>query len=539
MTARIRAGRILSKKRGRAPGGLGFGEAHATELDAAVDVRGAPSNRRRELSMRLLAAVVWGVLLALSFPPTDIGWLAPLGVAALCANVTSAGLRQAALLGALAGVAFFGLLVSWSAIFGWVAWAALVLSQAAFMGLLGAGLSLAGRAHPFALRVLGIAGLWAVTEMLRSRFPLGGFPWGLLGASQHSFSPARASAAWIGTFGVSALVAAEGALLWLALRRVRAGWRAVVSPALALGTLVGLQIAALATPPEVMGHPIRVAIVQAGVEPGTVPADQEQGINEAEHLRLTAEAAAFSPDLIVWGEDVLDLGEGQPAHLLSTLASRLRVPILAGYVRDVPGRRFENVVELYESDGGAIARYVKRRPVPFGEYVPLRRVLGGFPPLRKVPRDMVRGPGGTLLRLPGGGALGSLISFESAFPDLGQNLVRQGAEILVVNTNNASFRRSPLARQHLAIDQMRAAEQGRYVIRAAITGISAVIDTRGRIVSSLPLFEKGILRGEVRARTGQTPYARIGDAPVVALGLMAALGAAWAGHREPTRGGAR
>lgn len=477
----------------------------------------------RVLLARILVALASGAILALAFAPSDIGWLAPVGVAVLLSAVHGTHGRRAALLGALSGAVFFGGLLTWTVIFGAVAWIALVLSQAALFGMLGIGLARALQARSITWRVVAIAGVWVALELVRSRFPLGGFPWGLLGVSQHAFAPARATAAWTGTVGLSAIVAAMGALLWETGRRVRPRRREAIMPAVALAGLFALQAAATFTPRTQEGPPVRVAIVQGGVEPGTIPAERELSENEAAHARLTLEAARSDPDLIVWGEDVLDLAEDQSPDAIGRLSAQIDIPILAGYTREVPDGRFENVVGLFDGEARELERYVKQRPVPFGEYVPLRGVIGGYPPLRQVPRDMVRGGSPTVFRPPDGPTLGSLISFESVFSDLGGALVSRGASILVVNTNNASFRRSALARQHLAADQMRAAEQGRYLVRAAITGISAVIDPDGRVVSSLPLFRPAVLLGTVRPIARRTPFGIASEWPVAALAILGVL----------------
>ena len=468
---------------------------------------------------RPTGAVAAGAALSLAFPPVDAGWLAPIPIAALVMLLRGVGAWNGARLGFLAGVAFFGLHLLWTSIFGWVAWVALVVGMAIPMGALGAGIAALARIRLPAARVIGIAGIWAAAELMRSRFPLGGYPWGLLGVSQHSVEPARAMAAWVGTVGISALVAAEGALLAEAAQHV-GRFRRAIGPLIALVALVALQTAALLTPTGTEEPPLRVAIVQAGVEPGTVPPEDEVPLNEARHVRSTFEIADEELDLIVWGEDVLDLPRDAEPATLSYLSSTVGIPILGGYTRRASDIRFENAVGLFDVSGRERQRYLKLRPVPFGEYVPLRRVFGGFPPLRRqVPLDMLRGRTPVVFRLENGTHVGSLISFESIFSDLARQLVERGAEVLVVNTNNASFRRSAVSRQHLAADQMRAAELGRYVVRAAITGTSAFIDSRGRVTASLPVFARGALRGDVRPSERRTVYARVGEWPV---GILAA-----------------
>ncbi|TMK21213.1 MAG: apolipoprotein N-acyltransferase [Actinobacteria bacterium] len=147
--------------------------------------------------------------------------------------------------------------------------------------------------------------------------------------------------------------------------------------------------------------------------------------------------------------------------------------------------------------------------------------------LRQIPSDGVPGTAPVVFSV-GTAKVGTVICFESTYPNLARDLVRDGAQLLVVSTNNASFRRSPAARQHMAMSQLRAVEEGRTVLHAAISGITAVIDPAGRIVTKTSLFEHAVVRRTVPLGDGLTPYARFGDAielGIAGLGAFAAIAA--------------
>jgi apolipoprotein N-acyltransferase len=205
-----------------------------------------------------------------------------------------------------------------------------------------------------------------------------------------------------------------------------------------------------------------------------------------------------------------------------SLINRIGSPLLAGAILDA-GDRFTNTNLLVEPSGQIVQRYDKVHLVPFGEYVPIHFFRSIVPALdRELPSDAI--PGRKLVIFHVGQArVGTVICFESTYPELARSLVRDGAQILIVTTNNASFGTSPAARQHLAMSQMRAVELGRAVVHAAISGISAVIEPNGRIIEEAGLFRPALLRARLPLATGETPYARYGSAIEIAIGAGALL----------------
>jgi apolipoprotein N-acyltransferase len=266
------------------------------------------------------------------------------------------------------------------------------------------------------------------------------------------------------------------------------------------------------------------------------------------HLRLAGEITD-PVDLIVLPESSLDADPRTDEYLdvaLTALAGDHDAEVLAGGNIPAPKRRLFNAVFHYLPEPASAAEptgsgrtdelYSKRHLVPFGEYVPWRSALSFIEELQQVPTDYEPGPGPTVFRIAGRG-VGAVICFESAFPDLAREYARLGAEALVVLTNNRSYRRSANSAQHLAMGQFRAAETGRPLLQAAISGISAVVDHTGAVRSRTDLFEPTVLVGEVTTYRGRTPYTAAGEwvALASALLLAAAVGAGrWRRPREPS-----
>ena len=464
---------------------------------------------------RFGAALASGLLLALAFPPFDVGPLALVALVPLLWAWHDAGPGRAALYGFAAGIVFFGITLSWTSNVGLVAAIALTIAHAAYWALAGAVVGGLGR---LGIRAPWItAAAWVVVEAARGRFPLGGMAWAEAGMALHDVSPARALATFGGVPLMSFLVVAlNGFLLDAALAgRARAPRPLVVAGAgiLAVFVLTGAAVAGRFEP-----HPngrVRYALIQGN--------DQDRRLTQAEidsnyltnkHLALAGELEG-DYDLIVFPESALETDpEADPAlyqrvieiareHDSSVLVNALT------YADD--GKQF-NTNRLYSPTGRLVGSYSKQHLVPFGEYVP----WGGWPRdvipalAAQVATDITPGDRTVVFDTPSH-RVGTVICFESAFSPLVRSSVRDGADLLVVSTNNRSYRRSALSTQHLATSQMRAAETARPVLHAAISGITGVIDASGRVVQTNPLFENAVVEGRITTMTGETPYVRFGD----------------------------
>jgi apolipoprotein N-acyltransferase len=452
----------------------------------------------------------------------DLGPLALVALVPLLWAWRGAGPARAAACGFLAGAVFFGILVSWTWFFGAVAFFPFVLVLSAWWALAGAVVGWLGSRRPASPLVVGA--VWVLVEVGRGRWPFGGFAWGEVGYAFHDVTVARSLAAWGGVALVSFAAVVVNGLALDALVRPRRWSRAAAG---VIAIAVTAVVAHAFLPDLTPTGPLHVAVVQGN--------DKNRDLTEAEvldrylprnHLRLAARIQG-PVDLVVFPESSLDTDPRQDSWLdgeLTAMARRLDTDLLANATTDdAPGDRVYNTNFFYRPTGRVPLTYRKQHLVPFGEFVPWRRWLSFIKALEAIPRDFAPGHRRTLFPVAGR-EVGTLICFESAFPALARAYAGDGAEALVVTTNNRSFRRSANAAQHLAMGQLRAAETGRPLIQAAISGISGIIDAKGDLRSRTALFEPTVLRGRVTTMQGRTPYVALGDW-VLALALLVLAGA--------------
>ncbi|MEX2269701.1 MAG: apolipoprotein N-acyltransferase [Acidimicrobiia bacterium] len=470
---------------------------------------------------RALACVAAGIVLGISFPPVDLGPAALVALVPLLWAWRGATPARAALYGFLFGLAFFGVLLEWTRYFGVVAVLVAVVGEAAFIAIAGGIVAVLERRG---LRTPWLIGaVWVVVEGARGRIPFGGVPWGEIGAALHDIPVARVFASLGGVTLVSFVVVVFNGLVLDAIDSVRhrtqtrLAWAGVGLSALVACTVVA---SVARYEPEVTGD-LRFALLQG--------LDQNRDLTTAEirsdflmrhHLELAARLRG-EYDLIVFPESAL---ERDPTRFRDVRAALLAVAeahdaVVLANARVLTARgRLSNSNLAYDPDGELQGIYAKQHLVPYGEYVPLRDLLPFIEELDRIPFDYERGTERVMFRA-GGHDFGTVICYESAFAPLVRGFVRDGAELIVVTTNNRSYRRSGLSAQHLALSQMRAAETGRPVLHASISGITGVIEPDGRVHDTSELFENRITSGTVQTTTGQTPYVRFGDWALVVCGL--------------------
>lgn len=475
---------------------------------------------------RLLAAASTGLLLAASRPPLDLGPLVLVALVPLLWAWRGAGPRAAAGFGFAAGVVYYGFVCSWIWYFGAVAIVPFLAVLALYWAAVGAVVAVfAGRG----LRSPWLtAAVWVVGEAVLSRWPVGGFSWGELGYALHDVPVARSLAALGGVPLVSLLVVAANALvLDLLAARCHRARRPFLRPAAGCLALVSVVVPAWVgrTEPRATGQ-LRFALVQGN--------DRNRHLTAAEiddrylprsHFELAARLDGRY-DLVVFPESSMDADPRDDPYLetrLSGLARRLGATVVTNANVDAPGGRAYNLNLFYGPDGRLEGSYAKRHLVPYGEWVPLRSWLGWIPALDQIPVDIAPGDRPAYVEVAGH-RVATVICFESAFGPQVRGLAGGGAEAIVVSTNNRSYRRSANSAQHVAISQMRAAETGRPVLHAAISGITAVIEADGDVVRATRLFERRVVTGSVETTTGRTPYVRFGDW-AVALALLVVAGA--------------
>jgi apolipoprotein N-acyltransferase len=486
----------------------------------------------RAAALRLLAAPASGALLAAAFPPLDWGVVALVALVPLLLATETIRPRAAALLGYLAGLTFFGLhllwiaqFLSWTGAVAWLAWGALGAIQAIVVA---AFFALVPATRPLgAWRLLVLPACWAVLELVRAHHPLGGFPWGLLATSQHDAGPLLPLARVVGGFGLAAAIVAVNLAVALWLRAVFTGeprGGAPVKRALALGGLpllvaglLGARLVVPAAPPPA-GPALDVTVVQAGLRGGHGLAQgqttQEVFDNHVRRTETLAVTPGDPPDLVAWGEGAADADplinlDRQAA--IARAGAAVQAPILLGATTRVDDTHRATEGLLFTPQGQLADRYRKRRLVPFGEFVPFGGVLGRLVPATRegVPYDKVPGERLEPLLLDGH-PVGPLICWESAYPGDARQLTRDGAQLLIILTNNASFGTGAGPRQHLAAGQLRAVETGRTIVQAAVTGPSALIDPSGRTRLETGLYQDTVVRMPAPPRAGLTPYVRFG-----------------------------
>jgi len=363
---------------------------------------------------------------------------------------------------------------------------------------------------------------WLLAEWARSWQGFGG-PWAVLGTSQWQHPEVLALAAAGGVWLVSfALVLANtGIVLVLTAGRVTA--RAAGAAAAALALAAGPAAFALipAAPPA---RSVTVALVQPGIE-------NTRGARVGASLRLSAGLGAARPDLIVWGESSVAYNVQQDAALygrIRHLAAAAGAQVLINQDAVRAGGSTSKVALLIGPDGVAGA-YTKTRLVPFGEYIPFRAALGWLTSISKAaPSNMTPGDGAHLIqaRDRAGRALpiGVLICFESAFPDMSRVDADLGARLIVYQTSDSTFQQSWAPAQHASLSAVRAAETGRPVVQAALTGDSVAFDARGRRLAMMPASRRGVIlvRLGLPPATARTPYDQVGDVvPWTAAGIAA------------------
>ena len=478
------------------------------------------------LPLRLLAAAVSGGLLFIAFPPLDLGWIGFAALIPLFLALRGARGRAGFVIGLVFGIAFLGPLIWWISLFGFLPWSVLVGAQAIAIGLFGWFSAWASR---MALgRLVAAPLMFTAVEIFRTQWPLGGFAWGGAGYTQYEggtlLGLARIGGVHLVTLAL-ALIAALGAEA-LASGRI---WRRGLALLVGAGAAVGPAWLPLGLAGDSPGT-LDVALVQ-----GNVPAGSFTGFGDRlgrtgpedmtilnNHIEATGPLTSDPPDLVVWPENSVDrdpFRNPEIALRLQELIVEVGSPFIVGAILDTQDDEgFRNVNILYSSSGQAEATYDKVHLVPFGEYVPwpsLRRYIGA---LEQIPEDGV--PGTAAVVFPVGEAkVGTVICFESTYPRHVREFVAEGAEVIIVSTNNASFRRSPAARQHVQMSSLRAVEQGRWVLHAAISGITAVVAPDGTIVERTRLFEQALVRRTVERAGGRTIYGRFGE--VIELGILA------------------
>ena len=530
---------------------------------------GADGQSGLPLRWALPAALAGGLALAAAFPPAGIWPLAAVGPALLTVSLAGRSLRGSFLAGLVFGVAFFFPMLSWVLNVAWYAWAGLAGGSAVILAVLAIGQRLLLR-----LRLPGwpvaVAGWWVAAEALRDRWPWGGFPWGRLAMSQADAPTAR----WAAVGGaplLTFLVALVGATLaWLILRcfgRSRATgtgrpgtadaghpraarWpRWLAGPAVATVAASGLAAAGAALPVDpVAGSP---ATVVAAVQ-GDVPHARNlpQLLNDSavtqNHARATEKLAAQvrsgqrqKPAIVIWPENSTNLDPFYyPAvyQEVSAAVNAIGRPVLVGEVLNNPQR---NAGQLWLPGRGPTALYVKRQLVPFGEIIPDRGLLSHITSLPSLqPVNFTPGHR-TVIFTTGKIRLGDVICYEIGFDGLVRSDVAAGANLLAMQTNDATFEvdgQTGETLQQLAMARIRAIESDRAVVVASTIGVSAIVAPSGRLITHSGTWQQAVLEARVPLISHRTLADSVGAWPeyvIVALTAAALALAVLRGRKAP------
>ena len=471
-------------------------------------------------------------------PPPDVGPVAFVALVPLLAALAGVRPRRGALLGLLFGLTYYGILLYWLLPFGVIAWAPLVASQAAFAALFGAlAAGLLRRERPVRSG-LAAAALWTAIDWLRGSWPLGGFTWGGLGYTQHANHLLLPLASVTGVWGITFVIVLVNALAlgMLDHLRDRSRPRRGATAALVAVALVAVVGPALVPRPAATGPRLSVAVVQGNV-PKSLRSDRllRGSVVALAAIRLNRRLAADPPQLAVWPENTLAVDPTVDRSLGAKVAASIRAvgaPTIVGGIADGPHGTYYNTAFLYAPDGRVVARYAKTHLVPFGEYIPYPSLLGWTQRYRHGLASLSPGHRLTLFHVDGA-RVAAPICFENTFPNLFRRFVDEGANLVVVTTNDSSYGTSVASREHVIMSQLRAVENARWIVQAAISGESAIVDPSGRIVASTRLFVPAILRATVVESSARTIYTRLGDwfPALCALGAALAWGLAWRRRR--------
>lgn len=498
------------------------------------------SGRLERLGPACAAAAVGGLLLATAFEP--FGWTMGMLVGPACLMVALQGrtTRASLLVGFVFGVAFQGVLLVWLAeSMGYGAWVALTLVQACWFGVLGLFVrllsGLPGASVWFAVGWIGV-------EFARSSWPFGGLPWGRLGTTVLD-SPWAGTLPYLGITGVGLGISLAAGLLGVTVLTRRGERRAPLAPIATLGVVLGVGLVPLIAPfhaPD--AGSMTVAVIQGGV-----PGDGRQLVahhrqvtdNHVEATRdlaqLVASGGESQPDLVVWPENstaVNPLTDVVAQTGIEDAVASIRAPVLVGGMVDGPtSETVLNQGIVWTSDGPTASRYTKHHPVPFGEYIPFRELLGRVSPrLDEVPRDVLPGTSSAPLSV-GGRRVADAICFDVAYDDVLAPQIRRGAQLVVVQTSNASFTGTSQVDQQFAITRVRAIETGRAIAVSSTNGVSAIIGPDGSVAERAPLRGTSVLVAPMPLRDTLTPAVRWGGATGSAVSLVGLAGLLVAGAR--------
>lgn len=490
---------------------------------------------------RLLLAIVGGLLLAAAFEPIALAYLVPVALALFALATRGLGVRRAGLVGLVFGVAFYFTHIDWMRTsIGPDAWVGLATVEALFYGLLGLAVPLLRRlpAAP-----VWLAAAWATMEVVRSTWPFSGMPWGRISFAAID-TPVAPAVAYVGMTGLSFLLALAGFLLaelvpagrWTGAVPTGQGGRHGAGRLPVAGALVA--VLALLLVPAVRPYEADetgsavVAAVQGDVPgPGNDILYDHRGVT-SNHVEATkdlalslaapagagdrAGAAPQVPDFVLWPENSTAVDPFRDVEVNTQIreaVAAIGVPVVVGGLVDDGDAHVLNQGIVWDPETGPGDRYTKQHPVPYGEYIPFRDLWDPkFGQLALISRDMKSGTRTEPIRVAGI-EVADAICFDIAYDDVVREQVAEGAELMTVQTSNASFIFTDQVEQQFAITRLRAIEAGRWLVVAATNGISGVIAPDGTVIASADKQTTAVLVEQVGLSRELTPAVRLGAWP--------------------------
>ena len=486
--------------------------------------------RPLRLWLALIVAALSGFALEASFP--ERGWwpLAFIGMTLLLWSLVGRGPWTALLVGLVAGASFWGSLIHWLTLYlGPVPWLALAILQTIFFGFGAMAIAVVlnrGNARwptrwgRYVIVPIVLAALFTAREAVTSVWPYGGFSWGRLAHSQ-SQGPFVNLVAWLGTSGLSFTVALLAALLFQVLRsgEARKMW-----PLVAVATVVALVIPPF--PVEISGS-TRVLAVQGNSNSGLFSTYTPGEILQ-NHVSATLPYAGEKVDMVVWpenGSDIDPLRNDLSAKTLDYVSKALDAPVVVGTITSPSPDSYFNSSLVWEAGKGATAQYDKIHPVPFAEYMPNREFFRALQPdlVDLVSRDYGLGTRPNVVDVAGIRA-GIAICFDISDDQQAFEMIADGAQVILAQTNNADFGHTDESVQQLAIARLRAVETGRSVVNISTVGTSAIIAPDGTTINQLPTFTADAMLNDVPLSSTLTPAMAWGRTIEISLGAIGLIG---------------
>ena len=469
--------------------------------------------------LALLTAAAGGVALDTGFPDKDVWPVTFLGIGLVLVSLIGRRFWGALLIGLVGGFSFWGVHIFWLTLYlGPIPWLALAILQSLFFAIGAALIAVVYGRAPITWPRTGIrllmlpvvvAGLWTAREALTAVWPEGGFSWGRVVFSQ-SESPFASLVAWIGFSGLSfVMVWLVAFLIELArTRAVRAGTRVLWA---AVAIVATLAVPAWYAPTEGTS---RIAAVQGNTD-ASLFSERAAGDVLSDQTAETLKIIDQKVDMVVWPENGSDLDPARSqlaANQLDYLSEAMNAPFIVGTITNPSENTYFNTSLLWKAGSESVDHYDKRHPVPFAEYMPARAIFRAIVPdlVDLVTRDYSKGTTDTVFDINGVIA-GISICFDITDDAVAREMMGDGAQVILAQTNNADFGRTDENLQQLAIARLRAVETGRSVVNISTVGTSAIIAPDGSTIASIAPYEAGSMIADVPLATQTSPATLLGS----------------------------